>query len=254
MNEGAVAGRSRSHAKIPDAKRSRPKCRELFLFLWSGAGHHQNRGSGSAFRAAPVLPPLHIDALVVMRAVMLIRSLILVAVAAFLAACAITDSDFAVDTETFLQVSDEGVGGLTKATKYAPSAIRAALPGFEVKSIKTADETQTQQALGVFKDGFQVLQVFRGEAGAISAVHGVTHHMIGPNGERIGLPFGQSGLSRSDCRVGKGLWRGMAICPARGVKAVTLVFSVPEYQGPFDRLPDRQLLRTAELQRLVWQP
>lgn len=185
---------------------------------------------------------------------MFVRLSILVASAFFLVACAVIDTDFAVETETFLQVSDAGVGGLTGSTKYSSSAVQAALPGFAVQGIKTADETSTKQALGVFKDGFQVLQVFRGDTGAISAVHGVTHHMIGPNGERIGLPFGQSGLSRDDCRVGKGLWRGMAICPARGAANVSLVFSVPEYQGPFDRLPDRNVLRTAELQRIVWRP
>lgn len=185
---------------------------------------------------------------------MLIRALILFSIAFTLSACIATDGDFSIETETFLQVSDQGVGGINRSTKYSSSAVRSALPGFEVQGVKTADETSTKQALGVFKDGFQVLQVFKGGGQSIAAVHGVTHHMIGPNGERIGLPFAQSGLSRTSCRVGKGLWRGMAICPARGSPNVTLVFAVPEFQGPFNKLPDPGVLRTAELQRIVWKP
>ena len=46
----------------------------------------------------------------------------------------------------------------------------------------------------------------------------------------------QARVRRSDCRNGRNLWRGMAVCKARGAEHVTLVFSIPGYQGPFDRL------------------
>ncbi|MDN3719787.1 DUF1131 family protein [Roseibium salinum] len=85
-------------------------------------------------------------------------------------------------------------------------------------------------------------------------VHGVTHHLQGPNGERIGMTFSEVGSARSDCRVGKNLWRGMAICKSEGHPNVELVYAIPGYKGPFDQLPAENDLFDAELQRILWTP
>ena len=185
-----------------------------------------------------------------------IWSLLIILGSFALSAC-VPDSDlsgFEQPPQTFLSVSTDGVGGITSATSYSSSAITTALPGYTVEGITTAEETGTQRALGVFREGVQVLQVFKGSGQSIRAIHGVTLHMVGPNNERIGMTFAQSGLSTSDCRVGRSLWRGMAICSSRGAENVKLVFAVSQYQGPYDRLPAPDQLREAELQRIVWTP
>lgn len=153
-----------------------------------------------------------------------------------------------------LQVTDQGVGGLGNETGYGPKAIGAALPGYNIETIQTAGENGTQWTYAAFLDGLQMVQVFKGTSGKIGVVHGVGDAIAGPNGERMGMTFSQSGLPRSACRVGKNLWRGMAICSAKNTQSVSLVFAISGYAGPFDRLPADRELGGATLQRILWSP
>lgn len=156
---------------------------------------------------------------------------------------------------TLVQITDDRVGGITRETAYAPKAIEASLPGFTTEGIQTAVEDNTEWALAAFNtDGFQVLQVFKGNDGKVRTVHGVTHHLEGPNGERIGMTFAEIGSARNECRAGQNLWRGMAICKSEGHPNVELVYAIPGYTGPFDQLPPAQELFDAELQRILWTP
>ena len=173
-----------------------------------------------------------------------------------LGGCAVSveDSVDSIPTRTFFKITPESVGGLTPGTAYSSKAIQAKLPGYTTETITSAVESNTVSAYGVFTDGIQVLQVLRGTNGKIGAVHGVTHHLAGPNGERIGSTFGSQRISRQSCRVGRNLWRGMALCKARGTDNITLVFAISQFQGPFDRLAPDSELKTAVLQRIIWKP
>ena len=156
---------------------------------------------------------------------------------------------------TFLQITEDSVGGINASTPYSAKAIEAALPGFTTKGIQSAGENHTEWAQAVFdSNGFQVLQIFKGNNGKIRTIHGVTYHVQGPNGERVGMSLSDIGTSRADCRVGKNLWRGMAICKSEGNPNVELVYAIPGYQGPFDRLPAENDLFDAQLQRILWTP
>ena len=91
---------------------------------------------------------------------------------------------------TLIQITNDSVGGITADTAYGQKSIAAALPGFTTEGVQTAVENNTEWAIAAFNsDGFQVLQVFKGSNGKIRTVHGVTHHLAGPNGERIGMTF-----------------------------------------------------------------
>ncbi|SDT97936.1 DUF1131 family protein [Stappia sp. ES.058] len=154
---------------------------------------------------------------------------------------------------TLVKITDAGAGGITSETVYSEKSVEQALPGFSAEGFQSAIESKTEWAIGAFNsDGFQVLQVYKGRGGKVRAVHGVTHHLQGPNGERIGMTFAEVGTSRGDCRVGRSLWRGMAICKADGSKNVTLVYAISQYDGPFDRLPPSDQLRQAAIQRIIW--
>ncbi|MBO0345272.1 DUF1131 family protein [Roseibium limicola] len=156
---------------------------------------------------------------------------------------------------TLIQITNDSVGGITPETRYSAKAIEAALPGFTTEGVQTAVENTTEWATAVFNsDGFQVLQVFKDSDGSVREVHGVTHHLAGPNGERIGRSFYNLGLNRRDCRVGRSLWRGMAICKAKNAPNVKLVLAIPGYDGPFDQLPPDIALQDSLLQRILWQP
>jgi len=156
---------------------------------------------------------------------------------------------------TLIEITEDSIGGITRNTPYSSKAIEAALPGFTTEGIQTAEESTTEWALAAFNsDGFQVLQIFKGKDGKVRSVHGVTHHLKGPNGERIGMTFSEVGTASADCRVGHDLWRGMAICKSEGNPNVKLVYAIPGYKGPFDQLPPAKELFDAELQRILWTP
>nr|WP_321457745.1 DUF1131 family protein [uncultured Cohaesibacter sp.] len=165
-----------------------------------------------------------------------------------------TDSAGAPPPRAILSITDAGVDGLTPETGYGPKAIASAMPGFNIETIQTAGENDTQWTYAAFRNGMQMVQIFKGTGGKIGVVHGVGDAVAGPNGERLGMSFAQSHLPRSACRVGKNLWRGMAICKAANTEKVSLVFAISKYRGPFDRLPAPKDLQGATLQRILWAP
>ena len=156
--------------------------------------------------------------------------------------------------QAVLKITDSGISNLTQDTRYGPRSIAEAMPGFDIETIQTAGETGTEWTYAAFLDGLQMVQIFKGQNGKIGVVHGVGDAVAGPNGERLGMTFSQSGLSRSKCRVGEKLWRGMAICDAQNSSKIKLVFAIAEFDGPFDRLAPSSELQRATLQRILWVP
>ncbi len=184
------------------------------------------------------------------------RVLALIPAAALLSACVASSEISSPATPAegdVAAIGAAGVGGLNNSVRYSSAAVEAAMPGYEASGITMATETQTQNALALFKDGLQVLQVLPGSGGTVGAIHGVSARMRGPAGERIGMTLPEAGLTRADCREGSGNWRGMPICRSRGAPNVTLVFAIPGYMAS-DGLPDDATLATATLQRMIWTP
>ncbi|WP_018698589.1 DUF1131 family protein [Amorphus coralli] len=178
----------------------------------------------------------------------------LIAALAFVLTGCVSGGGPTYSTETYLTITESGAGPVNGSTRYSEAAIKEALPWAEVRGITAARENSTAWTLAAYRDGIMVIQLYKGSGGKIGEIHGVTQHLTGPNGERIGMSLAQAGVSRSSCRVGRNLWRGMAVCPARGADNVTLVFAIPGYRGPFDSLPSASDLKKAELQRIVWKP
>lgn len=181
------------------------------------------------------------------------RSVACLLLCAAVAGCVASDADPAGALPTYVTISDAGAGGIGAGTRYGEASLKAALPGADIRGVEAARENGTGHTLAAFVDGVQVVQVFKAADGSVGEIHGVTHRLAGPNGERIGMSLRQAGLSRESCRIGRNLWRGMAVCPARRSQQVTLVFSIPGYDGPFDELPAAAVIGEAELQRIIWQ-
>ncbi len=158
-----------------------------------------------------------------------------------------------VPTATLLRITEAGAGPITAATPYSKAGLESLLPGYTIETVTMASENRTETALAAFSNGLQVLQILSAGGGRIAAVHGVTHHMTGPNGERIGMTFVEARQDASACRVGTGNWNGMPICTARGAPSVSLVYAVPGYESS-TRLPDQATLAEATLQRIIWTP
>lgn len=157
-----------------------------------------------------------------------------------------------VSSDTWLVITEKGAGSVHSGTPYNEGALAGVAPGADIRSIQTAKESRTAWTHAAFIGETQAVQFFKGSSNTVSEMHGVSQHLKGPNGERIGMTLSQAGVRRRDCRNGRDLWMGMAVCKARGTRNVELVFAIPQYEGPFDRLAPDQDLKRAELQRIVW--
>ncbi|MEM0906687.1 MAG: DUF1131 family protein [Pseudomonadota bacterium] len=157
-----------------------------------------------------------------------------------------------VSSDTWLIITDDGAGAVQLGTPYNEASLAGVAPGADIRSIQTAKEDRTIWTHAAFIEETQAVQFFKGGKNTVGEIHGVSQHLEGPNGERIGMTMAQAGIKRRNCRNGTKLWRGMAVCKARNAQHVELVFSIPQYEGPFDRLASASDLKRAELQRIVW--
>jgi hypothetical protein len=164
---------------------------------------------------------------------------------------------FQATGDTFLQITAQGAGPISAATPYASKAILAQMPGYTTGNVTIGLENTTTDATVLFKEAYggriQVLHIL-GSGGRIQQIHGVTHHVVGPAGERPGMSLAETGTDPSSCRIGTNLWLGMAICRSRGAANVTLTFSFQGEAAMTSSLPPRDVLATGMLQRIIWTP
>lgn len=161
-------------------------------------------------------------------------------------------TDARVSSATWLVMTDSGIGPVTSGAAFDTVVMAQVVSGSEIRTVDAARESGATRAPAAFVEGQQAIQFFRGDDNTVGEMHGVSQHLAGPNGERIGMTMGQAGVRSGDCRVGKAEWRGMAVCKARRSDRIELVFAIPEFDGPFDSLPGDEQLAAAELQRIVW--
>jgi hypothetical protein len=164
---------------------------------------------------------------------------------------------FQATGDTFLQITAQGAGPIGPSTPFASKAILAQMPGYTTGNVTIGLETTTTDALVLFKEAYggriQVLHIL-GSGGRIQQIHGVTHHVVGPAGERPGMSFAETRTDPSSCRVGTDLWLGMAICKSRGASNVTLTFSFQGEAAMSASLPSGEALANGMLQRIIWTP
>ncbi len=185
---------------------------------------------------------------------MIPRLVVLISVALALAGCVSEAPPATSVVPVAYAINAELAGPITATTPYSRSAIQKLFPGQRVEVIQTAEESGIVSALTVFQDGLQTLMILPDSSGSgIRAVHGAGLAVAGPGGERLGMTFGELGMSRSDCRVGGGPWAGMAICKSRDAPNVTLVFDNGGWKDPTTLAPASSL-KDGDLQRIVWTP
>ncbi len=170
---------------------------------------------------------------------------------------AASPSGFQATADTFMQITAAGAGPIDGSTPFDSKAILKQLPGYTTGHVTIGLETSTPDALVLFKEAYggriQVLHIL-GAGNRIRQIHGVTHHVVGPAGERPGMTFREAGTDPSTCRIGTDLWLGMAICRSRGAANVTLTYSFQGEAAMTTSLPPRDILETGLLQRIIWTP
>lgn len=153
-----------------------------------------------------------------------------------------------------MKFTADTAGPLGPSPAFSQAEVQARLPGYQTASAETAHEDKVTRTLAVLHDGQQALQLFKGSGGRVSEIHAVSGIVAGPNNEQVGMSFRQAGMQRSNCRVGRNYWRGMAICPSKAASNVKLVFALPGYRGPFNKMPPESAIGDATLQKFVWIP
>lgn len=152
-------------------------------------------------------------------------------------------------------VTAERAGPIDPGTQYSPAAIRRLFPDGDLETVRTADEAGVIHAITVFEDGLQLFQILPDDSGReIRAVHGSGLAIAGPRGERLGMAFANTGLSREACTVGTGAWAGMAVCRHPAAANVRLVFDNGGWEGPATELAPQRNLASGRLHRIVWEP
>lgn len=160
-------------------------------------------------------------------------------------------SEASVSSTTWLTITDDGVGPLTAGTPWRDATLATVAPGADIRTVEAAQESRTTWTRAAFINDIQAVQFFK-DGDTVGEIHGVGQNLTGPNGERLGMTMRQARIARSDCRAGRDLWTGMAVCKPRGSSHVSLIFSIPQYNGPFDGLPSAEDLERASLMRIVW--
>ncbi len=155
-------------------------------------------------------------------------------------------------SEPVIQMTSSGIGPIGAGTPYSREGIGQALPGFELGNVTTMSEGEVRQFLAAFKGGMQQLQFEPGGPnGLIGRVHLVGQEAAGPNGERIGMTYAESGGRALDCTAGSGDWTGMAICKTSDQR-LAYVYAPEGYTGPDGQLPPRDVLVKSRLVRIIW--
>ncbi|MCB1436759.1 MAG: DUF1131 family protein [Rhodobiaceae bacterium] len=146
-----------------------------------------------------------------------------------------------------------GLGAVGADTPYSQKALANALPGFSFQTVKTMSEGHLKWLLGAFSGGLQQAQFEGGgTGGTIRRIHLVGQEAAGPNGERIGMTYGESGGSKLSCTPGRGEWSRMALC-INEAHSLTYIYAPDDYDWPEGRLPDAARLARARLVRMIWE-
>lgn len=175
-----------------------------------------------------------------------------------LAACGI-QQDGALDNTTgalatppVIKLTPSGIGEISHGAAYSEALLRRALPGFELKTVKTFSEGEFKWLLAAFKNGSQQIQFEPDRSGRkVRRIHVVGLEAAGPNEERLGMSFAETGGGRLECRPGKQEWSGMTVCETSDA-TLAYVYAPSDYNGADGQLPPERDLAKARLVRMVW--
>ena len=180
-----------------------------------------------------------------------VRFLAIVAAMALLTGC-VSDEEAGSPRQTLMRITDAGVGPVDGSITYSQKALKAALPGFEIKTVQATVNGKVGWVLAAFGDGLQVMRfVADDKRRRVAEVQVLSDAIPGPDGARIGMSFRQTRGGAMKCVPGKAEWTGMAVCSRAGGR-LRYVYTIPHYEGPVGTLPDRSELTRAVLTRIVW--
>jgi hypothetical protein len=153
-----------------------------------------------------------------------------------------------------LKVSENGVGGIGRATAFDKKAIEKAVPGLLVRPGKRSTEGQSYPVFTVV-DGKEVLAtVFPGDTGkGILSVRVTSRKVINTLGPVLGATYASifARVARPGCAAGEEEMSGKVICPHPKSKHVAYVLA-GKSDGPDGALPSPKALARFAVKEIVW--
>lgn len=129
-----------------------------------------------------------------------------------------------VGPEGPFQVANDGVAGLTAASRLYIPAVQTAFPGATVKETYSGEGSDLTAVLTVTGENDLSLDVLPGPRGSIGAVVAYGGPVVGPGGGKIGGKLADTGLTPAQCKPGGGQFSGRQICsPADAPKTAYVV-------------------------------
>jgi hypothetical protein len=154
-----------------------------------------------------------------------------------------------------------GVGPIRQTTYFEAPRIQELFPLAKVSdaTVRVSDD-ETMAVITVAQNGADMLEIDDGTGNApgttdpmIGAVRVIGGPAQGPEGERLGLRWGDSHFDLSECDLGAERDRNTVFCARPGEGAITYQFAVPGWDS--EEIPPASLLRkVGYVKAIVWTP
>jgi hypothetical protein len=154
-----------------------------------------------------------------------------------------------------------GVGPIRARTYFESPRIRDLFPLADVRdgTARIAPD-ETIAVITVAQAGVQLLEIDDGTGNVagtndpvIGSVRALGGPVVGPHGERLGMPWRTAGMDLSECEVGVERDANTVICARPGEGAVMYQFAAPSWDSE-EMPPDSVLRRVGYIKAIIWTP
>ena len=162
---------------------------------------------------------------------------------------------FAADTAT-LSVSDKGLGGITRATRFHQTELQKALRGYHIKPEKRSTEGEPYPVFLVMDQKALLATINPTEDHKkIFSIRITSNKISNTHGPAIGTKYSAiyGGNVSKECAGGAEEMSGAVICPAPKSRNVGYVFR-GKSNGPDGVVPRIAVLKDFAVSEIVWRP
>ncbi|AOX01777.1 hypothetical protein BJP34_22155 [Moorena producens PAL-8-15-08-1] len=176
----------------------------------------------------------------------------IVLVTSILGACAKAPSP--PDTQSSLRLTPEGLGTLNKTSNFDADTIKNALPSYTVKKETTSAEGETYNIFRAYWQDSLVVEIDADiSQQKIGRMAILSDRIPGPKDVKVGIAYSATpGHEKLDCFPGEEGSTGKVICSFDENASILYVYQPPNWEGPYHKLPPREVLTKAKLDSLLW--
>lgn len=159
-----------------------------------------------------------------------------------------------VRAEPTLELSIDGINGITASTPFSVDAFSASVDGLEWHHDVHETESGNQEVIVARINGETLFEVVKGERASIDTIVVTSDRIDSWFGPRVGDTFESlsHNLQLGECQPGTETRSGTVICRAAETERVAYVFA-GQWPGPDGQMPPLDVLDTWPLSSIEWQ-